>query len=75
MDNTGQHILTSSLSIVDLQKVYRANLKLEQGSFLLLFAQYSSTKLEPVLFSRDPVHSLGLPPFNAIIVLESSWIS
>jgi hypothetical protein len=59
MDNTGQYILTSSLSIVDLQKVYRANLKLEQGSFLLLFAQYISNKLEPVLFSRTTVHSLG----------------
>jgi hypothetical protein len=38
MGNTEQHILTSSLSIVDLPKVYRANLKLEQGSLLPLFA-------------------------------------
>jgi hypothetical protein len=36
IDNTGQHILTSSFSIVDLQKVHRANLTLEQGSFLPL---------------------------------------
>ena len=39
-------------SLADLQKVHRANLRLEQGIFSLLFAQYISTKLACVVLPR-----------------------